>query len=101
MQNISWKDILNQLETGKIRAAYLEDGVWKANEEVKEAILASFGAGENMAYGGIYDGFIDKNNLPPRKFLVEDNVRLVPGGSSVRHLSLIHISEPTRRTPIS
>jgi len=85
MQNISWKDILNQLETGKIRAAYLEDGVWKANEEVKEAILASFGAGENMAYGGIYDGFIDKNNLPPRKFLVEDNVRLVPGGSSVRH----------------
>ncbi len=84
MQN-NWKDVLNQLEKGEVRAANPVDGEWKANVEVKEAILASFGAGENMAYGGIYDGFVDKDNLPPRKFQVEDNVRLVPGGSSVRH----------------
>lgn len=85
MSSNNWKEILNKLEAGEIRAAYPEDGEWKANREVKEAILASFGAGENMAYGGIYEGFVDKNNLPPRKFQVEDNVRLVPGGSSVRH----------------
>jgi 2,3,4,5-tetrahydropyridine-2-carboxylate N-succinyltransferase len=85
MENTDWKEILNQLENGEIRAAYAENGQWKANREVKEAILASFGAGDNMEYGGIYEGFVDKNNLPPRKFKAEDNVRLVPGGSSVRH----------------
>src|SRR5699024_7722303 len=35
-------------------------------------------------YSGIYDGFVDKDNLPPRKFAPADKVRLVPGGSSVR-----------------
>lgn len=88
MQN-NWQEILNQLETGDIRAAYPENGQWKANKKVKEAILASFEAGENMEYGGIYNGFVDKNNLPPRKFTVEDNVRLVPGGSSVRRGSYV------------
>lgn len=85
MQNRDWKEVLNKLETGEIRAARPEDGVWKANKEVKEAILSAFDAGENMGYGGIYEGFVDKDNLPPRKFQPEDNVRLVPGGSSVRH----------------
>ena len=85
MKNANWQEILNQLENGDVRAAYPEGDKWKANKEVKEAILASFSAGENMAYGGIYDGFIDKDSLPPRKFQVEDNVRLVPGGTSVRH----------------
>ena len=85
MRNNNWKEVLNQLETGEMRAAYPENGTWKANKEVKEAILDSFSAGENMEYGGIYDGFVDKANLPPRKFKTEDDVRLVPGGSSVRH----------------
>lgn len=85
MQKSDWKEILNKLERGEIRAARPDNGIWKANKEVKEAILAAFSAGENMAYGGIYDGFVDKDNLPPRKFRPEDNVRLVPGGSSVRH----------------
>jgi len=85
MNDNNWQGVLDQLENGEIRAAYREDGEWKANKEVKEAILASFSAGNNMAFGGIYEGFVDKDSLPPRKFLVEDNVRLVPGGSSVRH----------------
>ncbi len=80
----NWQEILDKLEEGQIRAAYLEDGEWKANREVKEAILASFAAGENILYSNIYEGFVDKNNLPPRKFTLDDNVRLVPGGSAVR-----------------
>jgi 2,3,4,5-tetrahydropyridine-2-carboxylate N-succinyltransferase len=85
MKDNHWRRILNQLETGEMRAAYRQDGRWNANTEVKEAILAAFGAGKNMEFGGIYEGFVDKDNLPPRKFTTEDNVRLVPGGSSVRH----------------
>jgi 2,3,4,5-tetrahydropyridine-2-carboxylate N-succinyltransferase len=85
MANKHWKDILNQLEMGEIRAAYPENGKWKANKEAKEAILAAFATGKNMEFGGIYEGFVDKNNLPARKFKLENNIRLVPGGSSVRH----------------
>lgn len=84
MSKINWEEILEQLEEGKIRAATPKGDTWEANREVKEAILASFGAGENVEYSGIYDGFVDKDNLPPRRFNKEDNVRLVPGGSSVR-----------------
>ncbi len=84
MSDSNWEEILNQLEAGEIRAAYKENEEWKANQEVKEAILASFGAGDNIEYSGIYEGFVDKHNLPPRKFEKADEVRLVPGGSAVR-----------------
>lgn len=78
------EEILDRLETGEIRAANPEDGQWKANQEVKEAILQAFSDGENIAFSNNYEGFVDKNNLPPQQFSPEQNVRLVPGGSSVR-----------------
>lgn len=81
---MDWKEILNQLEDGTVRAATPVVNGWVANREVKEAILAAFRAGKNSNYDGIYDGFVDKDNLPPRRFDAEDGVRLVPGGSSVR-----------------
>ncbi len=84
MSQENWEEILEQLERGEIRSANPEGEGWKANTEVKEAILASFKAGVNTEYSGIYNGFVDKHNLPPRKFTSEENVRLVPGGSSVR-----------------
>src|SRR5699024_11838677 len=84
MSNKNWEKILEQLENGEVRAAEPTANGWEANVEVKEAILASFSAGENTEYSGIYDGFVDKDNLPPRRFTAADNVRLVPGGSSVR-----------------
>lgn len=84
MNNEDWNNVLDKLETGEIRAAFRDSDNWRANVEVKEAILAAFKAGKNTEYSGIYDGFVDKANLPPRRFAKEENVRLVPGGSSVR-----------------
>ncbi|HLR33246.1 MAG TPA: 2,3,4,5-tetrahydropyridine-2,6-dicarboxylate N-succinyltransferase [Fodinibius sp.] len=84
MSDHNWETVLEQLEDGEVRAAAPKGDGWEANITVKEAILASFGAGENTEYSGIYDGFVDKQNLPPRRFTAGDNVRLVPGGSSVR-----------------
>lgn len=82
---MNWQATLDQLEAGTIRAANQdENGNWQANVEVKQAILAAFKAGENQEFSGIYEGFVDKHNLPAREFTREDNVRLVPGGSSVR-----------------
>lgn len=81
---MSWEDILDQLEEGTVRAANPVGDGWEANVKVKEAILDAFKAGKNVNYGGIYEGFVDKENLPPRMFDAGDGVRLVPGGSSVR-----------------
>lgn len=86
---MSWEEILNQLEKGEVRAAEPSGDTWKANVTVKEAILAAFKAGKNANYGGIYEGFVDKDNIPPRIFDMDDGVRLVPGGSSVRRGSYI------------
>lgn len=82
---IDWQDTLEQLEAGTVRSANQDkNGNWQANVAAKEAILAAFRAGENREFTGAYAGFVDKNNLPARKFSIEDGVRLVPGGSSVR-----------------
>lgn len=81
---MSWKQILDDLEEGKIRAANPKGEIWEANIDVKHAILDAFKAGKNVKYGGIYEGFVDKDNIPPRKFDTNDGVRMVPGGTSVR-----------------
>lgn len=81
---MEWKEVLDRLEDGSVRAAEPDGNGWKANEEVKSAILAAFRAGKNVRYREPWSGFVDKDNLPPRLFDPEDGVRLVPGGSSVR-----------------
>jgi 2,3,4,5-tetrahydropyridine-2-carboxylate N-succinyltransferase len=78
---MNWQETLDLLEKGMVRSATKIDGKWVANKEVKEAILAAFKAGELKEFAG---GFVDKHNLPAREFKVEDKIRLVPGGSSVR-----------------
>lgn len=78
-------EFIAALETGQLRAAYpLATGEWKVDHAVKERILKLFHVGHLHAFEGAYAGFVDKHNLPPRRFQVEDQIRLVPGGSSVR-----------------
>jgi 2,3,4,5-tetrahydropyridine-2,6-dicarboxylate N-succinyltransferase len=86
---MNWEQTLEFLEKGEIRAAEPVGGEWKANVEVKNAILDAFKAGKNEEYEGAYEGFVDKHNLSPRKFTVDHQVRMVPGGSSVRRGSYI------------
>lgn len=81
----NWKHVITQLEQGTLRAASKVDGVWKANTEVKQAILEAFKAGEMVEMSDTnYPGFVDKHNLPARSFSTSDGVRVVPGGTSVR-----------------
>lgn len=80
---------LNLLEKGELRAASQDqNGNWKVNTEVKQAILEVFKAGE-LKESHDYPGFVDKHNLPTRKFFAEEKIRLVPGGSSVRRGSFV------------
>ena len=48
---MNWKEVLDLLEKGEIRAAQKVDGKWQANTTVKEAILAAFKDGTNIDMG--------------------------------------------------
>jgi 2,3,4,5-tetrahydropyridine-2-carboxylate N-succinyltransferase len=85
--------LLDALQAGTVRSAERgDDGIWRAVPWVKRGILVAFrlgrvvsvagpGAPEPNGPGG---AFFDKDTLPLRRFLPEDGVRVVPGGSAVR-----------------
>ncbi|MCO4753347.1 MAG: 2,3,4,5-tetrahydropyridine-2,6-dicarboxylate N-succinyltransferase, partial [Bacteriovoracaceae bacterium] len=80
-----WKEALDLMEKGEVRAANKVDGKWVANTEVKQAILEAFKAGELKEFSdATYPGFVDKHNLAPRTFTPEDGIRMVPGGTAIR-----------------
>lgn len=81
---IDFQTLCRQLEAGEIRVADKVDGQWKVNAWIKEAILEGFRIGKlkDLSEGGY--SFFDKDTLPLRRFSLEDRVRIVPGGSSVR-----------------
>jgi 2,3,4,5-tetrahydropyridine-2-carboxylate N-succinyltransferase len=73
------------LTSGKIRAAEKRGAHWTVNTWVKRGILLGFRLGElSQMEGGGPLVFVDKDTFPARRFSIEDRVRLVPGGSSVR-----------------
>jgi 2,3,4,5-tetrahydropyridine-2-carboxylate N-succinyltransferase len=79
-------DALRQgLERGLIRAAEPGPHGWNVNGWVKKGILLGFRLGKIVAFDdpGLLR-FLDKDTFPPRRFTVGDQVRVVPGGSSVR-----------------
>lgn len=81
------EELLNSLNNGSIRAAYKnENGEWIANQWVKQAILLLFKFGHLTDYSINQDfKFYDKNTIPLHPFNLKDNVRIVPGGTSVRN----------------
>lgn len=72
------------LGRGEVRAAEKRDGRWQANAWVKQGILLGFRLGDLAEAGDGALSFVDKSTFPARHFRVQDNVRVVPGGSSVR-----------------
>ena len=78
---LEFRDALTQ---GEVRAAEKRDGHWTVNAWVKQGILLGFRLGELSEMGGGTLSFVDKDTFPARRFAVNDRVRVVPGGSSVR-----------------
>jgi 2,3,4,5-tetrahydropyridine-2-carboxylate N-succinyltransferase len=72
------------LTRGEIRAAERKDGRWQVNTWVKQGILLGFRIGELIEISDGALSFVDKSTYPARRFRIQDNVRVVPGGSSVR-----------------
>jgi 2,3,4,5-tetrahydropyridine-2-carboxylate N-succinyltransferase len=90
------RTFLAALSDGLVRAAERSASGWRAVEWVKAGILLTFRVGEtrayqpfaaspNPAFGGSTIEFYDRHTLPLRKTRgVEENIRIVPGGTSVR-----------------
>jgi len=74
------------LNRGEVRAAERgADGKWIVNTWVKQGLLIGFrlGAISDMSVGESFK-FFDKDTYPGRPTRIEDNVRIVPGGSTIR-----------------
>lgn len=79
-----FRDALNR---GEVRAAERETmGQWRVNSWVKRGILLGFRLGQlkDMSPPDRSLVFVDKDTYTVRGFSVEDRVRIVPGGSSIR-----------------
>jgi 2,3,4,5-tetrahydropyridine-2,6-dicarboxylate N-succinyltransferase len=75
------------LSVGQVRAAEPDAGNplgWRVNAWVKQGILLGFRLGKLEKMGGDEFSWVDKGTYPARAFAVENGVRIVPGGSTVR-----------------
>lgn len=78
-------DLVRALNAGEIRAASPDDdGSWSVNPWVKEGILLGFRIGRLVDYSSERFPFYDKSTFPVKPLRKADNVRVVPGGSSIR-----------------
>jgi len=74
-----------KLTTAEVRAAQRGSHGWVANTWVKKGILLGHRLGQIEDFCiNQHFRFYDRNTFPPRKLEIEDGVRVVPGGSSIR-----------------
>ncbi|HEX8138479.1 MAG TPA: 2,3,4,5-tetrahydropyridine-2,6-dicarboxylate N-succinyltransferase [Pyrinomonadaceae bacterium] len=76
------------LNSGNVRAAEkMPGGEWRVNSWVKRGILLGFRMGsltDMSPAEGTGLRFFDKSTYPLRPTTIEENIRIVPGGSSIR-----------------
>jgi 2,3,4,5-tetrahydropyridine-2-carboxylate N-succinyltransferase len=72
------------LNRGELRSAEKVEGKWRANTVVKQGILLCFRLGFVVEMSAGTLAFADKDTLPVRGIDRERNLRVVPGGSSIR-----------------
>jgi 2,3,4,5-tetrahydropyridine-2-carboxylate N-succinyltransferase len=81
-----FEELKRALNRGEIRAAEkTATGQWIVNSWVKQGILLGFRMGkltDISAGSGLR--FFDKDTYPIRPTTIEENIRIVPGGSSIR-----------------
>lgn len=81
----TFQEFRDALTLGQIRASEKSGDRWTTNVWVKQGILLGFRIGELAPVNeGSGLSFIDKDTFPARNFRVDDRIRVVPGGSSIR-----------------
>lgn len=87
-----FEEFKTALRKGEIRSAEKDaDGNWHANPWVKQGILLGFKMGGmvEMSKSTETFKFFDKETYPLRPMTLEDRVRIVPGGSTIRDGSYV------------
>jgi 2,3,4,5-tetrahydropyridine-2,6-dicarboxylate N-succinyltransferase len=82
-----FEEFKGALNRGEVRAAQKTvTGEWLVNAWVKQGLLLGFRMGRlsDMSVHGSSFRFFDKDTYPARPTAIEDNVRIVPGGSTIR-----------------
>jgi 2,3,4,5-tetrahydropyridine-2-carboxylate N-succinyltransferase len=83
---VVFEELKRALNRGEVRAAEkTATGEWLVNSWVKQGILLGFRMGkltDISAGSGLK--FFDKDTYPIRPTRIEENIRIVPGGSSIR-----------------
>lgn len=79
------EEFIGLLNEGKIRAAEKQNEEWIINTWVKEGILLLFRYGKliDMSINDNFK-FFDKHTLPLKPLSLDDGIRVVPGGSTIR-----------------
>lgn len=80
-----FNELKTHLNAGRLRTAEKKDGQWNVHAWIKQGILLGFRVGvlsEISAAPPLQ--FFDKDIFPTKKFSLEDNVRIVPGGTTIR-----------------
>ena len=81
----TFQELLDALNTGAVRAATRNaDGAWTTHVWVKKGILLGFRLGQLTDVSTRRFSFFDKHTYPLKPLSMETEVRVVPGGSSVR-----------------
>lgn len=83
---IAFEELKRALNRGEVRAAEKTDnGKWRVNSWVKQGLLLGFrmGAITDLSVGDSFK-FFDKDTYPTRPTTIQENVRIVPGGSTIR-----------------
>jgi 2,3,4,5-tetrahydropyridine-2-carboxylate N-succinyltransferase len=79
-------EFLEALNHGEIRSAEKINGVWQANQWVKMGILVGFRMGilSEISWSD-RKSFYDKDTLQEKPVTLADQIRIVPGGTSLRN----------------
>ncbi len=81
----AFRELIGLLNRGEARSAIrTADGVWQANAWVKAGILLGFRLGRLQELPSEPGSFYDKDTYPLKPLAIDNNVRVVPGGSAVR-----------------
>jgi len=86
-----FEELKRALNRGEVRAAERSaEGKWLVNSWVKQGILLGFRMGKLTEMSGESGlKFFDKDTYPIRPTTSAENIRIVPGGSSIRDVAYI------------
>lgn len=85
-----FEEFKSLLNSGRIRAAEKTASGWRVNNWVKKGVLLGFRGGVLADYSIDSEfRYFDKSTFPLKKLRLSDEVRQVPGGSSIRDGSYV------------